>query len=411
MKNVEKGNIFEKSCIPLIKQYIDNGYFGKKDFITLSTKKKYPTKLGDSNIEFDLTVEFQLPNQASPSLIYFIECKNYAGRLPRDQVKKFKTDIEDVTGINAKAILISSTELQRGAYEYAKINNIMVMVAESIDNHKIVLPRTLNKKASNIPFFQKVKPVELLNNELILVQEQIDNAILSAFIESQNQVSFGIDKLSKKEIANISKNELNKIGSEYLIQGYGIEPKDLISYLEREYGIKVKYDKIINLGEIDLENKLITINISLRKTPKEIFVLSHEFGHFILHNNLSINSTLYDAFSDNIQNFEKNILKNPKQWVEWQANYFASTLILPDTSTIAWLWKIKQRMGLSKGNLIINNYNDKEVNDIIKKLAYHFNCSKQCLLIRMTELSLIENKSNLRKIAEIIPEIVDEYII
>lgn len=112
-----------------------------------------------------------------------------------------------------------------------------------------------------------------------------------------------------------------------------------------------------------------------------------------------------------MHSFKKENLKNPKQWIEWQANYFASTFIMPESSTIASLWKIKMRMGLPKGNLIINDNNERQVNEVIKKSAYHFNCSKQSVIIRLRELRLIENKSHLRHIGEIIPEMIDENII
>lgn len=406
MNTVEKGNILEKNAINIIKSYIEQDYFGPRDCISLKTKVSYPTKIRNGSVEFDLSVEFKIPGQQKPSLTYFIECKNYKGRLPADKIKKFKADIEEVSGINSKGIIISSSELQRGAYEYAEAYGIMVLVGENLENHKIILPRKSSLNLDKIPFIKGLKPSKDFEQGLAFIEKQIDKAILSAFVFNARNVSFGIDKLSKFDINEISKNELNKIGEEYLIKAYGVEPKFLIPFLKSEYNLDVEYSNIENLGQINLDKNLIQINQRIKGTSRELFVLAHEYGHFILHQNLSINNQLFESFSDTIKSFKKATLKNPKQWIEWQANYFASSFIMPKHSITAILWRVKLKMDLPKGNLIINDGNQNQVNEIIKKIAYHFNCSKQSVIIRLQELNLIEDRSNLRHIGSIIPEII-----
>ena len=97
MNTVEKGNILEEKAISILKAYIEKGYFGPKEYLTLSTKKKYDTLIRNGNVEFDLSIEFKLPHLDKPSLTYFIECKNHDGRLPAEEVKKFKADIDEIS--------------------------------------------------------------------------------------------------------------------------------------------------------------------------------------------------------------------------------------------------------------------------------------------------------------------------
>jgi len=412
MNTVEKGNILEKNAVDIIKSYIEKGYFGPKEYLTLNTKKKYKTKIRKGEVEFDLSIEFKLPNFEKPSLTYFIECKNHKERLPAEKVKKFKADIDEVSGYNFKGIIISASELQKGAYDFAEAYGIMVLVGQNIENHKIILPRKFNNQKNKIPFIKGTENQELKEKGILMVEEQIDKSILSAFIETTKNISFGIDKLSKLSISEIAKNELNKIGKEFLTRGYGIESKHIIPFLKTEYNIEVKYsNQIKNLGEINFNENTIYLNQSIHKTPRELFVLAHEYGHFILHSNLSINNQLYNSFSDTMKSFNKVNLENPKQWIEWQANYFAANLIMPHSTILANLWKTQLRLKINKGNLIINDHNYYEVNEIIKKVAYLLNCSKQSVLIRLKELNLIENKSNLKRIGEIIPEIMNREII
>ncbi len=159
----------------------------------------------------------------------------------------------------------------------------------------------------------------------------------------------------------------------------------------------------LNLGTCDIDKKIIGISEEIIGTSRELFVLCHELGHFILHQNLSINQELLNSFSDTKKNFvnKKISLENPKQWIEWQANYFAVSFLLPKTSIIIQLWKIKRRMGLQKGNLIIDDNNYSEYQKIIKALAYHFETSQTSIIYRLKELNLITNNSRLKSIGEL----------
>ena len=139
----------------------------------------------------------------------------------------------------------------------------------------------------------------------------------------------------------------------------------------------------------------IILNKTIKNTPREPFVLAHELGHYVLHKELKVNKTLYNNFKDIRFNFfEQNyVLNNPKNWVEWQANCFASCLLMPEKSFKAVLYVVQKNMGISKaGRIFLDSQDCNKIayRDIIDRLALHFNVSKISVDYRLNDLKLID---------------------
>ena len=146
-----------------------------------------------------------------------------------------------------------------------------------------------------------------------------------------------------------------------------------------------------------------------------MFILAHEFGHFALHNKLKIGQTTYESFEDSKVNFKtgKRYLENPKHWIEWQANQFASSLILPRVSILKWLYHTQDEKGIRKGKLYLNDQesNQRMFYDIVKHLAYIFNVSRTSVIYKLKEMNLIEENSRLKAIGELIREYKSEFFL
>jgi Zn-dependent peptidase ImmA (M78 family) len=412
MSNVKKGNDFERKSLEIIENLKDNGLFGIKEFLNIIPKAKRYSELRKGKIEFDLIIEFKPPNANKPMMTYFIECKNYGKRVPVEQVQKFHSDILQVSGVNSKAIIISNGAFQKSAYNFAESTGMMVIEGESVENFKIVHYKRSSDNESNIPFIKESIDNKLLDNGLKSIEKLIDGELLKILKKSENNITYGIDKLSKDNIAEISREELNKINEGHLSKGYGLSVKDLREYIELEYGIEIKHLEPVDenyLGTCDIDKKIIGISKKILDTPRELFILGHEFGHYILHQNLSINQELLNSFSDSKYDFSigKNRLENPRQWIEWQANYFSISLILPKRSIIAKTWQYSK----SKSDLVFDdNYNNqKKFYETIEKLAYHFNISKTSILYRLKETNMIIDRSRLKSIGELLSQWKSEY--
>lgn len=420
MNTTKKGDVLENNALGIIERLIEEKRLGiLKERIKVYSKKqkKYPSKLiGRGNVEFDLTIEIWAPEAPKYSMIYIIECKNYKQRVPIGQVKKFHSDILETQGVNAKGILISNSPLQKGALEYAETNDIMVIEGETKDNFKIILYKSTREKTNSIPKLTELVNLDIIDKEIKSLEKLIDTQILNSLIVSDKKVSYGLDKLSKEDIQQITESELNEINPSLLKRAKSLDKEILINYLKSKYGISVKYfspDSKEYLGTCEINKFEIGISKKIADTPREMFVLAHEFGHFILHQKLRINQQILDSFKDSEFdiNSRKHNLENTKNWIEWQANYFSASLLLPQTSITVRLWKSMQRRNLNKGDFILNDSDKSQrtLHSIIDYLSYYFNVSKSSIIYRLNEFSLIKEKSQIRSVKELIEDLIQDF--
>lgn len=416
MNTTEKGDILEDKSIGIIEKILDDGLIGiMKEYARVFTKKKYPSNIrGSGDVEFDLTIEIWPPSADQYTMIYFIECKNYNHRVPISEVKKFYADIAETSGINAKAIIITSSPLQKGAFDYASAKKMMVIEGESKDNFNIILYKRNIQEDNIIPIIENTINNNYLDEGVLSLAKVVDKQLLSCLIPAKTDISYGIELLSKEDINSITINELDNFDQSYLIKAYGLNVKDLTAYLKSEYDIKIEHfnpKENKYLGTCDIDQKVIGVSKEIVNTPRELFIIGHEFGHFLLHQKLRINQELMNSFSDSQYDFTigKNRLENPRHWVEWQANYFSASLLLPKASIIAKVWQYQK----AKHNLIFDdNYeNQKKFRKIISKLATHFNVSKTSVIYRLKELNMISDNTSTKSIGELINQWKSEYFI
>lgn len=417
-----KGDDFEHKSLSIIKRVIEEEQLGHlSKYIRIFTRKDkgYYSSLRKKEIFFDITIEVWPPNATRYSIIYIIECKNYDKRVPVDDIEEFYVKIQQVSGVNVKGIFITNSPLQEGAYNFAESVGMMVVQGESSENFNIILHKGSSINNSKIPFILSTIEENLLDQGISLIEKIIDNKISNIFIPSfkNNFVSYNIDKLSKKDIENITTNIIKIIDPEVINQGLSMSYPKLIKHLEEHEKISVieENSNAQVLGWCDIKEMKIGINSKIRNTDRELFVLAHEYGHFILHQKLIIEQKEYDSFSDPEYNFKtgKHDLMNPKNWIEWQANYFASSLITPKVQFIARLWWCQDRLSMRRGVIYLDDQytNQKLFTELIKKMAYILNVSKSNVIYRLKDLELIDDKSNTKSIGQIISEYRTDFII
>lgn len=417
-----KGDEFEFKSLNIIKKVIEEEQLGHlSKYIKIYTKndKGYYSERRKKEIYFDITIEVWPPNAARYSLIYIIECKNYDKRVPVDDIEEFHSKIQQVSGVNVKGIFITNSPLQESAYNVAESLGMMVVQGESSENYNIILHKSNVRNVSNIPFVISTKETILLDEGVNLIEKLIDDKINNIFIPvfKEKFVSYNIDKLSKKDIEDIATNIINMIDPEVISQGRSMSVSKLIKYLEKHEKLSIIEDNSNSqlLGWCDIKKMKIGINSKIRNTDRELFVLAHEYGHFILHQKLIIEQHEYNNFSDPEYNFKtgKYDLTNPKNWIEWQANYFASSLITHKVQFIARLWWCQQRLSMGQGVIYLDDQysNRKLFAELIKKMAYILNISKSTVIYRLNDLELINDKSNTKSIGQIVSENKTEFII
>ncbi len=416
MNTVAKGDAFEVKTLEIINRLINEGIlYLPKDSIRITPKAKLFSRDRKKDIIFDLTIEVWPPGANRYSMIYIIECKDYVNRVPISKVEDFHSKIQQVTGVNVKGIFITNSPLQEGAYNFADSKGMMVVQADA-DNFRIILyKKSRTEETFKIPIITESLNINFMDEGVVAISKIIDEIILKSFSESKPKVSYNIDKLNKINIEEIANQELNKINPKILLNAEGINIDIVEEYLKKEYEIVIQ-DLPWNsnsLGVCNLTKKTISIHPSVKNTNRHLFVLCHEFGHFILHQKLSIDQNTYDAFEDSEYDFQIDAhpLDNPRRWIEWQANYFASSLILNKESLLARIFDSQNKLGLTKDMLLLtDSYNSyKSFNNILARLVNRFNTSKTTLIYRMKEQKFLKERFTTQSAGQLINEYKENY--
>lgn len=183
--------------------------------------------------------------------------------------------------------------------------------------------------------------------------------------------------------------------------------------IELEYGLNLKYEDLDErygakgiLGELSVASETITINQNLcsaeGKEGRLNFTAAHELGHWILHSKYVSEMNRRAGVDDFI--LCRKADQNAK--IEWQANYFASSLIMPEEF-------VRDTFYETFGDEPLIIYNEKscfsnpqlfdpcaqrwpQIASTICQFGGFRNVSKQAMIIRLQDLGLVVNESNAR---------------
>lgn len=385
MNTVKIGDAFEAKAKTLIREIIDNHELSiNPAHCTVKEKVKYYSVKRKKKIIFDLSIEVKHPKADKPFLVCIVECKNLNKPVPVDDIEEFESKVGGIQEFQTKKIVIAKNGFQSGTFETAKTLGITLIDVDE-DDYNIVLYKS--EKQFN------------LDTRQLEIEEEIENLIKTALLPDKIE---GLKRLSTKEINGIAVEFLEKIDSN-ITERYRKTPLDkVMAYLKDEMSIKIGdsnhlFDDNGNeqLGYYDVKNKVIYISPTIRHTVRFPFVLAHEIGHLILHSELKANQFTYDNFKDSEYSLfiQKNTLVNDKNWIEWQANCFAASLLMPEKTIKVILIAIQTKMGISKqGRIYLDNQrvNKEDFRNIVKELAIFFGVSKTSVEYRLESLELIE---------------------
>lgn len=411
MNTTAKGDIFEKASLQIIYNAIEEKRIGlMSDLVKIFEKKQYYSRDRNGNIVFDLAIELWPPEALNYSLLYLIECKNYSSSVPVNDVEEFYSKICQVAGVNVKGVFITNKGFQESAYNFAKSKGMMLIVGQSKDDYNIVLYRS---NRPDFPFISMDSNRILVGSKIPELEKLIEDTIRQSInLSSSDNDSndFQLQYLSRHDIELKVNEILNSINPRILRDGDKLFKLAITDHIKNNYNFKVdnlyNQDKI--LGSCDFSNSQILINSKIIDTPRHSFVLAHEFGHLVLHKGLKIGQETYNNFEDSVYNITtgKHELKNARNWIEWQANYFATCLLLPKAVLKAYLTSFSG----SNGPLYLDDQrvNIHHFNEVITKLANRFSVTKTSIIMRLKELNQIVNNSNLKSIGQIIGENIDD---
>lgn len=440
MNTVLKGNQFEDKVFNILQDEIQKGTIPLLfKCCKFQRKPKYYSKDREKPIEFDISIEVTPLGAENYQLLYIAECKNYSGKISIDNVEEFVEKVNQVSGKNVKAVFVFSGELQSGVQTYAKNKGVMlinvtednltnIILHNKKNNYKITQDWTASIDNNTINF--NLNSAHIDQNKWDEIIEKILTKSLGNRVNSDEPTSSlsQIERLSKENIENFAQKILSKINPAILNGIANLSIEELICFLKTEYDIILYEDQTVyDLFKLDVKGycdplkREIYINREIIGTESHLFTLAHEFAHILLHADTSLKQSNYDNLQDSRFNplTGKHSLQNDKNWIEWQANQFASALLMPKDALKMRLILNQKLLGINRvGQLFLD---DQECNkfDYIKitsELSSFFNVSKAMLKYRMDDLNLIRySEANPTKWRSIMnpnnePELVSEII-
>ena len=194
----------------------------------------------------------------------------------------------------------------------------------------------------------------------------------------------------------------------------------IIATLKDEFGILVSLSTQLGftesghkiLGKFISKPRAIMIDEEVTETERLPFTLAHEIGHLVLHRNLKIDKEDYSEITDTEYDLVtgKKILTTNRDWIEWQANKFASSFLLPRATFQNALIDIQRKMDITKNIGIVYvekaDYSLRDFNKIKESLAKHYQVSKTVVEFRLSNLKLLIDRRmfNVKHVSEFLKE-------
>lgn len=160
-----------------------------------------------------------------------------------------------------------------------------------------------------------------------------------------------------------------------ILKRYGFNiPIDVESIVKTE-GILIRREELEDAvsGMLVIKDDQAVIGVNAKHHPnRQRFTVAHEFGHYLLHRNLS-----NVFFDESVVFFRDKEAAEGSKYQEIEANVFAAELLMPESV-------LKER--LTEQPLDAFDESDESA---FRKLASEFGVSIQALTIRLTRLGLI----------------------
>jgi Zn-dependent peptidase ImmA (M78 family) len=432
MNTTEKGDVFENICFEILSKFVDEGKLGViPNNCKIFKRKGYFSRDRDDLIIFDLSIEVWLQDAPNYSCLYIFECKNYSSRVPVNDIEEFYTKVNQVAGLNAKGIFITNNSFQSGAYKFARAKGMMLIevnnnITFNIILHKIDRNKQLQTESNAI--YDDNNDKELTSQHITLRQAKrlFEKGVIQLFLEynrtliqSNKKINYPI--LSASDIEEMVEEILKSYDLNSIHNGRPLNWDKFKIFLFETFELQIDENQAINvnglLGYCSFMEKKIAIDIALIGTKRYSFILAHEVGHFFLHNKLSISQASYEGFKDSEYDFGTDRFfldsRNPKNWIEWQANKFASCLIMPKLSFLKRLGVEQEKQNINPGRKVYldeQRCNRITFNFIVQNLSLYFNTSQTSVIFRLDSLGLLNINFRTKTTGQIINEFYPHFL-
>jgi Predicted Zn peptidase len=421
-----KGDALESKFLRLLKRNLVQGnFFVSSERCKVFSKKGYYSKDREKEIVFDISIEVYLPGKTTYSLLILIECKNYNHPVPVDDVEEFYQKLQQVSG--AKGIMVSTSSFQESALTFSKSKGIGII--RYYDNKQIKWELT---RSPSMLVSLSFAEIQSLTARRGLSTETYESRYFDCYCYSDgkytnslraffsglllqdlsedlrqevNSITRRIDDI-RSIVKYIEESRIENISETILIGiGYGggrVSVLDICNQLIETNSLKLVFESAENsdgltLGTLKFNPLEIQIYSSPNQEDREKFTLAHELGHYFLnHFKYMASESLEERDLDVEEPLELGIKDLMR--MEWQANYFASCLLLPTKSFAADFFSIAQSHGLKDrgyGALYVDDQpcNIQSFYAVTGELKMRYGVSRQVVKLRLKKLGLLTEAS------------------
>lgn len=384
--NQHKGDYFENLVFKKLKELIKNQDIpGVSRYNEIFLHKQYASKTApDVMLNPDITIEvYSNSNKETWSNLLVVECKNHGRKIDNSIYREFVGNLSDYPRSGVRGIMVSSAGFTQQVITLAQSDNIALVVLSEQSDWETIIWRKINSFEQH-QFGHKVLtgeastsyPIVYSGNSFVTVSDLLQECGIP--MSKALHIHRMEDNVICKKVEDILQNTKYLIKENFIDCCFSlIAPNYKFDFVEMQEDC---------LGKCDFKEHVITINSSLSK-HRQNFTIAHELGHIALHS-----SIVENLFSIEDRESDKNtiISKSIYGRMEYQANTFASYLLMPNIPFMAEVNKLFKENWITTGRLY-HDYqpcNIRDCNVVVGALSSKFNVSQEAVIVRLKRANL-----------------------
>ena len=384
--NQHKGDYFENLVFKKLKELIKNQDIpGVSRYNEIFLHKQYASKTApDVMLNPDITIEvYSNSNKETWSNLLVVECKNHGRKIDNSIYREFVGNLSDYPRSGVRGIMVSSAGFTQQVITLAQSDNIALVVLSEQSDWETIIWRKINSFEQH-QFGHKVLtgeastsyPIVYSGNSFVTVSDLLQECGIP--MSKALHIPFMEDNVICKKVEDILHITIYLRKENFIYCCF--------SLIATNYNFDFVEMQEDCLGKCDFKEHVITINSSLSK-HRQNFTIAHELGHIALHS-----SIVENLFSIEDRESDKNtiISKSIYGRMEYQANTFASYLLMPNIPFMAEVNKLFKENWITTGRLY-HDYqpcNIRDCNVVVGALSSKFNVSQEAVIVRLKRANL-----------------------